>query len=113
MRYAKLIDDFPVYAPNPILHGGIWYGNPPGYIYCAEGYKPVHFTEPPGEPDVGYKWVEKWVETETVILEGWEQVLVPITEEEALVRYSNEVTGADDETLIEATETLIKKFMEE
>ena len=37
----------------------------------------------------------------------------PITEEEALVRYSNELTGASDETLIETTETLIKKIIEE
>ena len=28
--------------------------------------------------------------------------------EDALVRYSNELTGAEDETLTEATETLIK-----
>lgn len=106
--YAKLISNFLVYAPNPILHNGLWYGNPPGEIYVSEGYKPVHFTEPPGQPDVGYKWAEKWVETETDILQGWEQVLVPITDEEALVRYTNEVTGADDETLLDATETLLK-----
>jgi hypothetical protein len=37
----------------------------------------------------------------------------PITEEEALTRYANELTGAQDETLTEATETLIKKVMEE
>ena len=35
------------------------------------------------------------------------------TEDEALVCYSNELTGASDETLEEATETLIKLKMEE
>lgn len=35
------------------------------------------------------------------------------TEEDALVRYSNELTGAHDETLEEATERLIKQKMEE
>ena len=32
---------------------------------------------------------------------------------EALTRYANELTGSADETLTEATETLIKKVMEE
>ena len=41
MKYAKLINNSPVYAPNPILHNGLWYGNPPGEIYEADGYKPV------------------------------------------------------------------------
>lgn len=35
------------------------------------------------------------------------------TEESALVRYANELTGSEDETLEAATETLIKKVMEE
>ena len=112
MRYAKLIDGRPVYAPNPILHNGLWFGNPPGSVYEADGYKPVQYTDPPGEPDEGYQWVEKWVETETTILQGWEQVLVPISEDEALTRYANELTGNEDETLTEATETLLKKLKE-
>jgi hypothetical protein len=113
MKYAKLISNFPAYAPNPIKHGGLWYGNPPGSVYEAEGYKPVRYTEPPTEPAEGYQWSETWSETATEIVQGWELVEVPISEEEALVRYSNELTGAQDETLTEATETLIKKVMEE
>lgn len=35
------------------------------------------------------------------------------TEDEALTRYANELTGAEDETLTEATETLIKHFKED
>lgn len=35
------------------------------------------------------------------------------TADEALTRYANELTGEQDETLTEATETLIKKVMEE
>ena len=113
MKYAKLINDFPDYAPNPILHDGLWYGNPPAEVYLAEGYKPVTFTEPPTEPTEGYQWKESWSETDTEIVQGWELVDVPITDEEALVRFSNELTGARDETLTETTETLIKKIMEE
>lgn len=113
MKYAKLINSFPVYAPNPILHNGLWYGNPPSSVYETEGYKPVSFTEPPTEPGEGYQWSETWSETETEIVQGWVLVEVPISEEEALVRYSNELTGAQDETLTEATETLIKKLKED
>lgn len=113
MKYAKLINNFPVYATNPIKHDGYWYGNPSAMIYEAEGYKPVRYTVPPTEPGEGYQWSETWSETATEIVQGWVLVEVPITEEEALVRYSNELTGASDTTLTEATETLIKKIMEE
>ena len=113
MRYAKLINNYPVYAPNPILHNGLWYGNPPGSVYEAEGYKPVVYTDPPTEPGEGYQWSETWSETDTEIVQGWVLVEVPITDEDALVRYSNELTGEQDETLTEATETLIKKLKED
>lgn len=112
MKHAKLINHFPSFAPNPILHNGLWYGNPPGSVYEAEGYKPVRFTDPPTEPTEGYQWQETWSETETEIVQGWVLVEVPITDEEALVRFSNELTGAEDETLTEATETLIKQLKE-
>ena len=113
MKYAKLINNYPSYAPNPILHAGLWYGNPPGSVYEAEGYKPVVYSDPPGEAPAGYQWSETWTENEYIIQQGWELVEVPISEEDALVRYANELTGAQDETLTETTETLIKKIMEE
>ena len=34
-------------------------------------------------------------------------------EEQALTRYANELTGADDQTLVEATETMITKLARE
>ena len=107
MRYGKLLDEEISWAPNPILHDGLWYGNPPGSIYEAEGYKPVTYTPMPEAPS-GYYYTEMWSETEDEIVQGWDLVEEPITEEEALTRYANELTGADDETLTEATETLIK-----
>lgn len=36
----------------------------------------------------------------------------PTTDDEALTRYANELTGSADETLTEATETLIKQLKE-
>ena len=70
MKYAKLINSFPVYAPNPILHNGSRIGNPPPEIYLAEGYKPVSLTNQPEPPGVGW-WVETWTETEDAIVQGW------------------------------------------
>lgn len=75
--YAKLINNYPSFAPNPIHIGNRWRINPPGEIYEAEGYKPVTYTDPPGEPDEGYQWVETWTETENAIMQGWEQSPIP------------------------------------
>ena len=71
MIYAKLINNYPQYAPNPVLHNGLWYGNPPSEIYVADGYKPVRYTEPPTEPGEGYQWSETWSETDTEIIQEW------------------------------------------
>ena len=113
MKYAKLLDGNLVFAPNPILHDGLWYGNPPGSVYEAEGYKPVRYTEPPTEPGEGYQWSETWSETESEIVQGWVLVEVPITDEDALVRYANEITGANDPDIISAAETMITKLSKE
>lgn len=78
MKYAKLIDNFPSYAPNPILIDGSYIGNPPGSVYEAEGYKPVVYSDPPGEAPAGYQWTETWSEDQGNIQQGW--VLVEITE---------------------------------
>lgn len=76
MKYAKLIDSHPAFAPNPILHSGLWYGNPTGEIYEAEGYKPVRYTEPP-QTDTGYIAVPGWTETEEEIIQVWKIELEP------------------------------------
>ena len=112
MKYAKLIDGNLSFAPNPITVDCICYGNPPAEIYQAEGYKPVHYTEAPAvEP--GYIAVQGWTETTEEIVQMWTEELEPVTVDKALVRYSNKLTGAEDETLEEASETLIKNAMEE
>lgn len=88
MKYAKLIDNRLIIAPNPILHDGLWYGNPPAEVLEAEGYKPVSFTEPPGEAPEGYAWRETWTDNGSEIVQGWEAVELPpemdISPEEAL-----------------------------
>ena len=71
MTYAKLIEGELIFAPNPILHAGLWYGNPPGEVYEAEGYKPVVYTEQPSETPDGYYWSEIWTEEDGNIQQGW------------------------------------------
>ena len=112
MQYAKLIDGAIHYAPNPIIVGDRQIGNPPAEVYTEQGYKPVVYTDPPVVAE-GYMAVPGWEETAEEIVQIWTVEQVPITEEEALVRYANELTGASDESLVEATETLIKTIIEE
>lgn len=85
MKYAKLMDDTVVFAPNPILHNGLWHGNPPGSVYEAEGYKPVVYTDQP-TVDPGYVAIPGWEGTETEIVQIWtiEQDSGEIDDSEAL-----------------------------
>lgn len=107
MTYAKLINNNLSIAPNPILHNGSYIGNPPGSVYEDEGYKAVRYTDAP-EVEPGYVAVPGWTETEDEIVQTWTVEVEPITEEAALVRYANELTGGSAETLEDATETLLK-----
>lgn len=112
MKYAKLIDNKLQYAPNPIIVDDRQIGNPPPETLMEQGYKPVIYTDPPVvEP--GYIAVPGWEDDGDEIVQTWTVELAPVSEEEALVRFSNELTGAEDETIAEATETLIKNIMEE
>ena len=77
MKYAKLLNQVIQFAPNPIAIGDRQIGNPPAEIYLSEGYKPVTYTDPPGDPDPGYIWVSSWVETDESIVQTWEQVEEP------------------------------------
>lgn len=88
MRYAKLNNGQIYFAPNPILHNGLWYGNPPAEVLENEGYKPVTRTEQQGEAPEGYAWRETWTDNGSEIVQGWEAVELPpemdISPEEAL-----------------------------
>lgn len=112
MSYAKLIDGNLQPSPNPIYIAPYWVGNPTGEMLTAEGYKPVRYTEPP-QTEPGYVAVPGWYDEVDAIRQVWTVEIAPVTEEEALVRFSNELTGAEDETLLDATETLIKHFKED
>ena len=83
MKYAKLINNTLSLAPNPILHGGDYIGNPPGSIYEAEGYKLVRYTDAP-EVEPGYEAVQGWREDEDEIVQMWEIVEAEVDPAEAM-----------------------------
>lgn len=112
MKYGKLIDNQLALAPNPIIIGDRQIGNPPGEVYISEGYKPVIYNDPP-EVGPGYFAVPGWEEQAEEIVQVWTVEQIPISEDEALTRYANELTGHQDQTLEEAAETLIKIVKEE
>ena len=85
INYAKLIDGYPAYAPNPIvltepieIDGII---HPAGATlslsgaaeshYAQLGYKPITKTEMPIRE--GYYYTESWTETDTAIVQEWEE----------------------------------------
>lgn len=76
MRYAKLIEGQPVFAPNPIHINDLWVGNPTPEMLTEEGYKPVRSTEPP-ETEPGYIAVSGWEETAEEIVQTWTEELEP------------------------------------
>lgn len=112
MRYAKLINGSISFAPSRLRLETYTVYNPTPEMLIAEGYKPVRHTEAP-ETQPGYIAVPGWEETASEIVQTWTVELASVSEDEALVRFSNELTGAADETLEAAAETLIKTVMEE
>lgn len=107
MRYAKLINNQIQFAPRHYIEGGYQISNPTPEMLIATGYKPVTYADPP-EVQPGYIAVPGWEEMAGEIVQVWTVELAPVSESDALTRYSNELTGASDETLEEATETLLK-----
>lgn len=88
MRYAKLINNYPVYAPSIVRWQDKIVINPASEKLTELGYKPVSLTEPLGEAPEGYEWRATWKETVSEIVQGWEAVEIPpetnISPEEAL-----------------------------
>ena len=112
MRYAKLINDYPSYAPRRLRIGSVIVYNPTDAQLLAEGYLPVIETPMP-ETDEQHFATTHWAIQNNQILQSWTVEEIPITDEEALTRYANALTGANDQTLIEAAETLITEKIKE
>ena len=112
MKYAKLENDYPVYSPKRMIIGDSWVYNPTAEQLAEFGYLPVVESESP-ETDEQHFATPHWAIQNNQIVQSWTVEEVPISEEEALTRYANSITGANDPDLLSAAETLIKQRMEE
>lgn len=73
MRYAKLKNGYPIYAPNPIVIGDRLLGNPEDSVYVSLGYKPLRLTEQPEPQGDGY-YAESWDDSAGEIVQRWSWV---------------------------------------
>ena len=112
---AKIIDGVIVYAPKKIKHfvDGVEYAviNPTDEMLADAGWLPVVYTDPPNAPE-GWHCEATYTEWPNEIHQDWTLVQDEITEESALVRYANEVTGVDNPDLMSAAETMLKQLTE-
>lgn len=114
---AKIIDG--VYTPAPRKINRTIDGqeyttyNPTDEMLAEQGWLLVVETPVPGDVPEGYHYEKTYTEESGKIIQGWVLVQDEITEESALTRYANEVTGADDPDLMSAAETMIKQLTEE
>lgn len=112
---AKIIDGKFTPAPGKIQReiDGEQYTtyNPTDEMLAEQGWLPVIETDPPVAPE-GYHYEPTYTEEGGEIVQGWVLVQDEITEESAIVRYANEITGADDPDLISAAETMLKQLTE-
>ena len=80
MRYAKLINNFPSYAPRRLRLADVWVYNPTDAQLLAEGYLPVIETEPP-ETDTQHYAEPHWTERDGSIVQTWEVAEIPGSDE--------------------------------
>lgn len=111
--YGKLINNNLFFAPRRLTLAGCVVFNPTDEHYAAAGYLPVIYIPEPEAPE-GYYTAAHWEEQDGEIVEVWAFEPNPEpTADEALTRYTNELTGENDPDLVSATETLITKLTEE
>lgn len=114
--YAKIIDGAIVYAPRKIqreIDGELYTTyNPTDEMLADAGWLPVVYTDPPDDAPDGWHYESGFVENNGEIVQSWTLMQDEITEESALVRYANEVTGVDNPDLMSAAETMLKQLME-
>ena len=70
MKYAKLINGYPVFAPNKVILENVQIYNAPVEILVNLGYFPVYETDPP-ECEDGYYAVPMWKQENDKIIEDW------------------------------------------
>ena len=79
MRYAKLTNGYPRYAPNPLTMGGMTVANPTEEMLREAGYLTVVTSEPPQTDDRHYP-VSAWQERGGQIIQTWAIEEIPLEE---------------------------------
>ncbi len=83
MKYAKLINDYPSYAPRKLRVGDTVVYNPLPEQLLAAGYLPVVETEPP-EVEDGYYAEPHWAVVDGEIVQSWTVEVAEPTADELL-----------------------------
>lgn len=81
--YGKLIDGELQIAPKKLNGDGVVVYNPPAEMYIAQGWKPVEYTEQPGDPPSGYYYESGWEEQTEAIVQTWTLTPLPDDIDEA------------------------------
>lgn len=76
MRYVKLIDGYPQYAPHRLIIGDKWVYNPTGNQLTELGYLPVVESEQPVTDEQHYA-VASWRIVDNEIVEEWSILEIP------------------------------------
>lgn len=76
MRYAKLVNSFPSYAPRRMIIGDKWVYNPTAEQLTEVGYLPVVESGPP-ETDEQHYAVPAWAIVNNEIIESWSVLELP------------------------------------
>ena len=75
MTYAKLINNYLSFAPNPIKYNGRRIANPKPELLLELGYMPVTLAPYPGEdPPEGFYWSPALEEHDGFIVQSWRAV---------------------------------------
>lgn len=91
MKYAKLVDDRLIIAPNKIEHligdESFTTHNPDGELLMSLGWLPLYFTEPPDDAPEGSHYESSYSEEDDRIVQEWtlvEDPMPPDPDEEEL-----------------------------
>ena len=112
MRYAKLVDGQPVYAPYKIEKDGIWYIPYPEEMMIEDGYKVVIDTPYPTDGNI---YTHSWTETDTAITGVWtlERELTPAERREFAYQTEKVCVYEGEEFTCDEMESLFYKYFAE
>lgn len=97
MRYAKLINGYPQYAPRCLRVGDSWVYNPTPAMLEADGYMPVIETPAP-ETDEQHYAVPHWTEQNNQIVQSWTVEEIPYDDTADKAEAYDVLMGEDGDT---------------